>query len=76
MFSYLPKDATAGQGARCLKVSRSAGCGDGLIADYREIANAATGLHDMGFAPERLAKFIGKQGAALKSRAEARRHIK
>ncbi|MCB1510163.1 MAG: nuclear transport factor 2 family protein [Hyphomicrobiaceae bacterium] len=47
---------------------------DGLIADYREIANAATGLFGTGFPPERLAKFIGKQHAELAERGESERH--
>lgn len=47
---------------------------DGLIAEYREIANAATGLYGTGFAAERLAKFIGKQHAELKARDESARH--
>ena len=48
---------------------------DGLIAEYHEVANAATGLHGIGFPPERLAKFIGKQNDALKARAESARHL-
>ena len=76
IFSYLPKDASAGSGRAIFEGVAICRMRNGLIADYQEIANAATGLNDMGFAPERLAKFIAKQGAALKSRAEAARHIK
>ncbi len=48
---------------------------DGLIADYHEVANTATGFVDMNFAPERIAKIVARQGAALKARPEMRRHL-
>jgi ketosteroid isomerase-like protein len=48
---------------------------DGLIAEYHEVANTATGFVDMNFVPERIAKIVGKQGAALKARPEMRRHL-
>ena len=48
---------------------------DGLIAEYHEVANTATGFVDMNFAPERIAKIFAKQGAALKARPEMRRHL-
>ena len=48
---------------------------DGLIASYHEVANTATGFVDMNFAPERIAKIMAKQGAALKARPEMARHI-
>jgi ketosteroid isomerase-like protein len=48
----------------------------GLIAEYHEVANTATGFVDMNFAPERIAKIMGKQGAALKARPEMARHLK
>jgi ketosteroid isomerase-like protein len=49
---------------------------DGLIAEYHEVANTATGFVDMNFAPERIAKIFAKQGAALKARPEMKRHLK
>ena len=49
---------------------------DGLIACYHEVANTATGFVDMNFAPERIAKIMAKQGAALKARPEMARHLK
>ena len=49
---------------------------DGRIAEYHEVANTATGFVDMNFAPERIAKIFGKQGAALKTRPEMKRHLK
>jgi ketosteroid isomerase-like protein len=48
---------------------------DGLIAEYHEVANTATGFVDMNFAPERIAKIVAKQSAALKARPEMKRHL-
>jgi ketosteroid isomerase-like protein len=48
---------------------------DGRIAEYHEVANTATGFLDMNFAPERIAKIVAKQGAALKARPEMARHL-
>jgi ketosteroid isomerase-like protein len=48
---------------------------DGKIAEYREVANTATGFVDMNFAPERIVKIVAKQGAALKARPEMKRHL-
>jgi ketosteroid isomerase-like protein len=48
---------------------------DGLIACYHEVANTAPGFVDMNFAPERIAKIVGKQGMALKARPEMKRHL-
>ena len=47
----------------------------GKIAEYDEVANTATGFVDMNFAPERIAKIVAKQGAALKARPEMKRHL-
>jgi ketosteroid isomerase-like protein len=47
----------------------------GKIASYHEVANTATGFVDMNFAPERIAKIVARQGAALKARPEMRRHL-
>jgi ketosteroid isomerase-like protein len=48
---------------------------DGLIAEYHEVANTAPTFVDMNFAPERVAKIMAKQGAALKARPEMKRHL-
>ena len=48
---------------------------DGLIAEYREVANAATGLSLMGFADGRLARFVARQAAELTAREEAAGHL-
>jgi ketosteroid isomerase-like protein len=49
---------------------------NGQIADYHEVANTAPAFIDMNFAPERIAKIVAKQGAALKARPEMARHLK
>jgi len=48
---------------------------DGGIAEYREVANTAPAFVDMNFGPERVAKIVAKQGAALKARPEMQRHL-
>src|SRR5215475_10973199 len=48
---------------------------EGLIAEYHEVANTATGFVDMNFSPERIAKIMARQGAALKARPEMARHL-
>jgi ketosteroid isomerase-like protein len=48
---------------------------DGKIAEYHEVASTATAFVDMTFAPERIVKIVGKQGAALKARPEMKRHL-
>ena len=47
---------------------------DGKIAEYREVANAGPGFVDMGFAPERIAKILSREGAHLKQQPEWKRH--
>jgi len=47
---------------------------DGKIAEYREVANAAIGLLDIGFAPERVAKILNREAAHIKARPEWQRH--
>src|SRR5215218_3845562 len=48
---------------------------DGKIACYHEVANTAPAFVDLNFAPERIAKIVAKQGAALKARPEMARHL-
>ena len=48
---------------------------DGLIAEYNEVANVATGFVDMKFAFERMAKLFARQSVALKATPEMRRHL-
>src|ERR1044071_509891 len=47
---------------------------DGKTVDYREVANVGPGFVDMGFAPERIAKILAKEGAHLKQQPEWKRH--
>ncbi len=47
---------------------------DGKIAEYREVANSSIGLLEIGFAPERVAKILGKEAAHIKARPEWKRH--
>ena len=47
---------------------------DGKIAEYREVANVGPGFVQMGFAPERIAKVLGREGEQLKKRPEWTRH--
>jgi ketosteroid isomerase-like protein len=48
---------------------------DGKITCYHEVANTAPAFVDMNFAPERIARILAKQGAALKARPEMQRHL-
>jgi hypothetical protein len=48
---------------------------NGLIADYREVSNAATGLALMGFDEARLGRFVARQAAELTARDEAAGHL-
>ena len=47
---------------------------DGQIVLYREVANSAMGLLDIGFAPERVAKILNKEAAMIRARPEWARH--
>jgi ketosteroid isomerase-like protein len=48
---------------------------DGRILEYHEVANTAPAFVQLNFAPERIAKIVAKQGAALKARPEMARHL-
>ena len=48
---------------------------DGLIAEYREIANTLPGLQRLGFTPDRLLRICDRQGQALADRDDARAHL-
>ena len=48
---------------------------DGKIADYREVANVGPAFVELGFAPERAAKILAKEGAHLKKQPEWKRHL-
>jgi limonene-1,2-epoxide hydrolase len=48
---------------------------EGKITEYHEVANTAPAFVELNFAPERIAKIVAKQGAALKARPEMKRHL-
>jgi len=39
------------------------------------VADTGPAFVDLGFAPERITKILGRQGAALKARDEMKRHL-
>ncbi len=47
---------------------------DGLINEYHEVADAATGLHLIGFSGERIAKHVGHEAKKLATRDESLHH--
>ena len=47
---------------------------EGKITEYREVANSSMGLLEIGFAPERVAKILGKEAKHIKERPEWKRH--
>ncbi len=49
---------------------------DGLLLSYHEVANTAPALQRLGFAPDRLAKVVERQGRELAARAESAHHLK
>jgi hypothetical protein len=78
-FSYvstLPEAQSEGKGKRVgfdgVSIMRLE---DGKIAEYREVANSAIGLLEIGFAPERVAKILGKDAKQIKARPEWARHL-
>ncbi len=48
---------------------------NGKIAEYREVANVGPGFVEMGFAPERTAKILAKEGAHLRKQPDFQRHL-
>ena len=48
---------------------------DGKIAEYSEVANVGTAFVELGFAPERTAKILAKEGAHLKKQPAFKRHL-
>ena len=43
---------------------------EGRIREYREVANAVTGLHLLGFSPERLSRFVDREAKTLLERVQ------
>lgn len=48
---------------------------DGLIEEYREVADTAPALLGLNFPPERVAKIKLKHGAELRGRPESKAHL-
>jgi len=48
---------------------------DGLITEYREVANVGPAFVAIGFAPERVSKILAREGAELAQRPEMKRHV-
>ncbi|MCW5748152.1 MAG: nuclear transport factor 2 family protein [Alphaproteobacteria bacterium] len=48
---------------------------DGLITEYREVANVGPAFVALGFAPERVSKILAKEGAELQKAPRMKRHI-
>ena len=51
------------------------GLRDGLITEYREVANVGPAFVALGFASERTAKILAKEGAHLRERPDFKRHV-
>jgi hypothetical protein len=75
VFSYLPRFEGAGEGRAMFEGVTICRMRDGLIADYREVAREGVALAQMGFAPERIAKYFSKQNRELRGREESVRHV-
>lgn len=75
VFSYTSKLPDA-QGRRAIFEGVSiCRLRDGRIERYREVANSAVGLLTLGFAPERIAKFLAREARELAGREEAAGHV-
>jgi ketosteroid isomerase-like protein len=48
---------------------------DGLITEYREVANVGPAFVALGFAPERICKILGREGERLRNAPEMARHL-
>ena len=74
-FSYRSTLPDAPAERICFEGVAIMGLSDGLITSYREIANVGPALVALNFAPERVAKILAKEGAALKEDPDMTRHI-
>ena len=48
---------------------------NGLIEEYREVANSIVGLQQLGFDNQRLGKLLSRESAELLARGESRHHV-
>ncbi|MGM4925218.1 nuclear transport factor 2 family protein [Tardiphaga sp. 804_B3_N1_9] len=74
-FSYRSKLPEANGGRAMFEGVAIMTLRDGKIVSYHEVANTAPAFVDLHFAPERIAKIVGKQNGALKARPEMARHL-
>ena len=74
VFSYASRMEGYGAARACFEGVAVCKLRDGLIAEYREVANAATGLSLIGFEDPRVAKFIAREARDLLARDEAANH--
>ena len=75
VFSYTSRlDGHAGQRSVFEAVSVCK-LQSGKIASYKEVGNAAVGLSLMGFADEKIARFVAREAKELTARREAARHV-
>ena len=74
-FSYRSKLPEADGGRAMFEGVAIMTLRDGKIVSYHEVANTAPAFVDLHFAPDRIAKIVGKQGAALRARPEMARHL-
>ena len=74
VFSYASRLQGYGQARACFEGVALCRLSGGLIHEYREVANAATGLSLIGFEDARVAKFIAREARDLMARDEARSH--
>ncbi len=49
---------------------------NGLIREYREVANVGTGFVLLGFEPQRTAKILGREASQLRARPESAAHVR
>ena len=75
VFSYASRLDGYGDRRACFEGVAVCKLRDGLIHEYKEVANAATGLSLIGFEDARVAKFIAREARDLLARDEASGHL-
>lgn len=74
VFSYASRFEGYGKARACFEGVAVCRLKNALIAEYKEVANAATGLSLIGFEDARVAKFITREARDLLARDEAASH--
>jgi ketosteroid isomerase-like protein len=75
LFSYRPRLPEAAGARAAFEGVAIMRLRDGLIAEYREVADVGPAFAAMGFAPARLLTIETRRAAALRGRPEAARHV-